>query len=871
MSAVGPPPVTSLHDLALALGELRTLAGAPSFAELARRVGALRLARGSSDAPGKVTVYDCFRIDRQRVDAELIHDLVLALGADHADALAWRAAAARVTGAALGGQVAAVVLPAVVAEGAGPEGAEVVAAGGGVGEAAVAPVVVLTGLPGVGKTELARGIAELERAAGRADRVVRIRLHGFEDGERPAEPVAVLRELLRALDRRPDRRLHAAALRDDIALAVRERGVVVLLEDAASAGQLAPLLIEGTAPTARAGGWTGLRLVITSRSRLDGLDELAATARLGVDRRLVHPLAPTRTAQLITTATRSRRVSSTPEADERAIARLAEAIGGIRLDLDLVLGFIDDHPDWSLTDVADRFGDRSRRDHAVPLVEPSLAALDPEAVRLFRRLGLLRGPVRLDVLDVLVAPERASDRPAPEPTTAALVQRLAAMHLVTEEADTVVMHPLVHTAAGRLALEHERPSSLLALAEALLARFAALIREGGEGRVDASLADGVTSAAGFARAHGATTTLARTVLDVVEVVGDAGYWSHAAELLQLAAPVVEPDRRGAVAELLARAFEKLGRYDDALDQLHRASRLSVEEQPGRMLNVIGNVQRQLGRMAEAERSYLQAARTATASGNAVTRGRALGNLANLARITSRYRRSAQLFDLADTVSARAGDEVNRTIVASNRVLLLAAQGSFDEALTSCQTLIARNGAGVNLGYLHVQRAMILLDLDRVDDAEAALIAAADGDGGPTTFDEDAEIAIHLAQVARRKGETVEAERLARIALDAAEDVGYPILLTDASSTLGEVAADAGDAEAAERWARASLERAEQLADRVEQARSLETLARAALIRGDRAAAARTFDDAHRLLGEVGHWRAANCAELAASVRRELGV
>ncbi|SMQ60040.1 hypothetical protein SAMN06295909_0389 [Plantibacter sp. VKM Ac-1784] len=835
--------IADLGELAEALTGLRAAAGAPSFAELARRVGALRLGRGSRDAPGKVTVYDCFRTDRHRVDAELIHDLVLALGASASAAAEWRTTAARLNGATLGGPVSASVLPA--AEGSTSTGVE----------PAAAPVVVLTGLPGVGKAEYARRLAEVERRRTPGAVVLLVRLHGFEDGQRPAEADEVLRELVRAVGGRSDRRLDAAALRERLRTAARDRRIVVLLEDAFSAAQLAPLLI---ADHARGPAGCGLHLIVTSRARLDGLEALAAAEGLAVDRRTVLPLETEETVRRLSAATASRRPTSS-SSDDAAVHRLAKAISGIRLDLDLVLRFIEDHPDWSLADVAERFGDRPRRDHAVPLLEPSVAAVGPDAATLFRRLGLLRGPVRLDVVETLL-----DDAGADAPTSVRLLRRLADMHLATVSERAVELHPLVHTAAHRLAVEQERPSVLVVLAGRVLDRFRELI---GSVRFDASLADGLVAAAALAVDQRAGDALAAVVFDVVEPVGDAGYWSHAAELLQLAAPFVPRDRRGTTAELLARAFEKLGRYDDALDHLHRASRLLTEEQPGRTMNVIANVERQLGRMAEAEQSYLRAARIAAAAGNPITRGRAIGNLGNLSRITSRYRRSERLFDLADAVSARAGDDVNRTIVESNRVLLLQAQGRFDEALRRCATLLEHGGAGVNRGYLLTQRATILLDLDRVAEAEAALLAAGADDGGPTTFDEDAEIAIQLAQVARRRGDLVEAARLADTALASAERVGYPLLRSDACSTLGEIAADTDDAGTAERWARCSLELAELLGDRVEQARAFETIGRAAAIRGDRAAADAAFTTAADLLSAVGHWRATAVQTMRANLAR----
>jgi hypothetical protein len=83
-------------DVTAGLRALRTAAGNPSFAELASRVGDLRTRRrmpSQGRTPSRVTVHDCFRPGRSRLDVELVR----ALGGSETDVAHWRAACGAVT------------------------------------------------------------------------------------------------------------------------------------------------------------------------------------------------------------------------------------------------------------------------------------------------------------------------------------------------------------------------------------------------------------------------------------------------------------------------------------------------------------------------------------------------------------------------------------------------------------------------------------------------------------------------------------------------------------------------------------------------------------------------------------------------------
>ena len=85
-------PSSAYDAIAENLVALRAECGHPSYAEIALRVGRLREQRGVPRAearPGRTTVYDAFRPGRRRINAELIVDIVRALGGDDDAAARW--------------------------------------------------------------------------------------------------------------------------------------------------------------------------------------------------------------------------------------------------------------------------------------------------------------------------------------------------------------------------------------------------------------------------------------------------------------------------------------------------------------------------------------------------------------------------------------------------------------------------------------------------------------------------------------------------------------------------------------------------------------------------------------------------------------
>lgn len=95
MAKTGDPSgaVDELDQVVLGLQSLRHGAGSVSYAEIADRIARRRMADGQSEAAARIarsTVFDVFRTGRRRINARLVEEVALALGASPADAAAMR-------------------------------------------------------------------------------------------------------------------------------------------------------------------------------------------------------------------------------------------------------------------------------------------------------------------------------------------------------------------------------------------------------------------------------------------------------------------------------------------------------------------------------------------------------------------------------------------------------------------------------------------------------------------------------------------------------------------------------------------------------------------------------------------------------------
>ncbi|RLU77446.1 SARP family transcriptional regulator [Streptomyces griseocarneus] len=199
------------------------------------------------------------------------------------------------------------------------------------------PVVAVSGLGGVGKTELAVHLAH-SVAPYFPDGQLYADLHG-EDG-RPALPEEVLGSFLRAFG--IAREALPAGLAERSALlrsALGGRRVLFVLDNARDVRQVRPLLPGGP----------GCAVLVTSRSRLSALPA-ACSAELGV-------FTPDEALRLFTGIVGEQRVDAEPAASLDLLA----ACGHLPLAIRILAARLVNRPQWPLAGILGRLADDRRR------------------------------------------------------------------------------------------------------------------------------------------------------------------------------------------------------------------------------------------------------------------------------------------------------------------------------------------------------------------------------------------------------------------------------------------------------------------------------------------------------------------------------
>ncbi|MEU8696449.1 BTAD domain-containing putative transcriptional regulator [Streptomyces sp. NPDC048680] len=295
-----------------------------------------------------------------------------------------------------------------------------------------APVCLVTGPAGVGKTALALHWARRSPAAFPDGRLF-ADLRGFGDTGRPTS-LEVLREFLLALGvaprRVPESAQAAAALFRSL---TDRRSLLVVLDNARDSAQVRPLLPGGT----------GCVTLVTSRHRLDGL--IASDAARPVPLDVLEP--PDGTA-LLAGVLGEERVLAEPV----AARRLAELCGGLPLALRVTAARLAGRPHRTLAGTADELADERSRLTYLDVEDTGVSAalrltvqqLPPDAVHHFARLGHHPG----SHFDRYTAAALAGSDPV---VAAAALERLAAAHLVGETSPgRWVLHDLVRLYARGL-------------------------------------------------------------------------------------------------------------------------------------------------------------------------------------------------------------------------------------------------------------------------------------------------------------------------------------------------------------------------------------------------------------------------------------
>jgi DNA-binding SARP family transcriptional activator len=296
-------------------------------------------------------------------------------------------------------------------------------------------VAVVDGMAGVGKTTLALHVAH--RLMDRyPDGQLLCDLRGHSARSGPVEPAEALASLLRAFGVKgaavpADVEERAALWRATLA----DRRVLIVLDDAASAAQVRPLLP----------GDGGSLVLVTSRSRLAGLD--------GVDTLTLDVLSDLDALALFAAGVGDRRVYDEPSAS----AEVVRLCGHLPLAVRIAAGRLRQRRAWSVAALADRMRDDDGRLTELQAGDRDLSAmfrlsyqrLDGAGRRMFRLLGL----APCQEIDVTAAAALAG---IGVDEAESLMEQLLDEHLLMQRRQGWYrVHDLLHGHARQTALEDE--------------------------------------------------------------------------------------------------------------------------------------------------------------------------------------------------------------------------------------------------------------------------------------------------------------------------------------------------------------------------------------------------------------------------------
>ncbi len=303
------------------------------------------------------------------------------------------------------------------------------------GEAGAAPVAVISGMAGIGKTALA--VHWGHRAARQfSGGQLYVNLRGFDPGGSPLRPGEVLRAFLEALGadttRMPASQQAREGLYRSLLAGLR---VLIVLDNARDAAQVRPLLP----------GSSGPMVIVTSRSELTGL--IAAQDACPV---LLDVLTEDEAVDVLASRLGAERVT----AESAAVTRLVELCGRLPLALVVASARATTRPRVPLAHLVSHLGEsRSRMDaletgDAAASVRTAFSwsyrQLAEPTARMFRLLAVHPGPT-------VTAAAAASLAGMPLEDASARLRELSEAHLVTEQhTSRFALHDLLRSFAAEV-------------------------------------------------------------------------------------------------------------------------------------------------------------------------------------------------------------------------------------------------------------------------------------------------------------------------------------------------------------------------------------------------------------------------------------
>ncbi|WP_460847059.1 AfsR/SARP family transcriptional regulator [Phytohabitans suffuscus] len=736
-------------------------------------------------------------------------------------------------------------------------------------------VCVVTGTAGVGKTALA--VRWAHRVAGRfPDGQLYLNLLGYAPG-RPLRPIEALTVLMGGLGV-PAKQVPI----DEAAASARYRShlagrrVLVVLDNAASAAQVRPLLAGGT----------GCFVLVTSRDRLTGLVAYEGARRIELDVMKTHE-----SADLLADVLGRERVAAEPA----ATADLARICANLPLALRIAGASLVDQPHRTIAGYAADLAESSALaalavdgDDDVSVrnaFELSYRALPEAAQRCFRYLGLVPCPdFSLDAVAALAAMAPSDARRT--------MDRLAAAHLVVQhKPGRYTTHDLLRQYAAHLTTVEDTAGERATAAKRLFDWFGS--RSVGAARVlhphvvclpvpaDFQNMWSGPDAAGRARDWIGTEwhNLATVILhaarhgprdvawrcaDALRAFQDQG--RHLAQWLAVSRAALaaaraddDPYAQAAAYHGLAHVHYYLGNYRRSLGYLRRTLTLAAKAGWDQLeaatsnnlaiaLHMRGDTTGCIEHLRDALRIY---ERIDWSSGVA----RTMMTLANVYRETGRLHEGAELatreaFPRAHTAGPFSAAQAT-TVLGELYALL----GRLDEALhlfhSALPTLHAY-GNGRSEANCRVWTARALRDLGRLDEArEAAALARqlADDIGVP-----ELQAAAHnaLALVDEAGDDLAGARRHHETALAIARRIGAQHTVCEALLGLATAEHRRGESGTAERYATEAVTLAQQAGFAVVEGQALTLLGRLHHQLGDDATALDLAERALRNHQQTGH-------------------
>lgn len=312
------------------------------------------------------------------------------------------------------------------------------------GQAHSVAIFAIGGVGGIGKTWLALHWAH-ENLGRFPDGQLYVNLRGFTPLGEPVQPQTAVRGFLDALGADPatlpaDPDAQAALYRSLTA----GKQLLIVLDNARDTAQVAPLLPGSPTCT----------VIVTSRSRLAGLAVAHGARPLTLD-----TLTDTEARHLLARYLGTDRVAAEPD----DVTALLDHCAGLPLAIGILAARATMSPDVRLAELVAELREEQTRLDALytgdltadlrTVFASSYRALDPDAARMFRLLGLAPGP------DISL-PATACLTSLPMPQARALLRGLEAAHLIQESvAGRYRMHDLVRLYAAERAREEPVESS----------------------------------------------------------------------------------------------------------------------------------------------------------------------------------------------------------------------------------------------------------------------------------------------------------------------------------------------------------------------------------------------------------------------------